>query len=342
MKILFLFLTIGLSASFTYSQETLTQFGKPDRRELEMKECAFDKSANAMKLLDYQEKEVIAEYGLKIKTERRVKIKIFNKKGFESANITIPYISRIKGTRITDISAYIHYLDSNGKMVTEKVSKKQIFKDKEDDKVKKIKFTFPNVSPGCVVEYRYEKTEKNSLHLEPWFFQDFIPTLYSKFKLTIPTVMQMDHRFIGVQSIEQTNKLLRAYNYRSFSSYEKTYALSNVHAFKPEPMMTSIADNLQRVEFAVQPSGFGFFNPFFGKSRWEVFALLLNEVAYFGKQFNKSIPGTGEILDSVKKITARDEKINYVFQQVKKQVKWDDHPDILCRRHRRCMERKIR
>jgi hypothetical protein len=259
MKILLFLLTVSLPCSLLYSQEKSVQFGKPDRQELEMKECDFDKSANAMKLLDYQEKEVIAEYGLKIKTERRVKIKIFNKKGFESANITIPYISRIKGTRITDISAYIHYLDSNGKIVTEKVSKKQIFKDKADDKIKKIKFTFPNVTPGCVVEYRYEKTEKNSLHLEPWFFQDFIPTLYLKFKLIIPSVIKMDHRLVGMDSIEQTNKFLRAYNNYSFSSYEKTYALRNIYGFKPEPMMTSIADNLKRVEFAIQPSGFGFF-----------------------------------------------------------------------------------
>src|ERR1700740_2699019 len=117
MKRSLLFILSYFACFLTYSQEKLPPFGKPDRQELQMTACAFDKNASAMKLLDYQEKEVIADYGLKIKTERRVKIKIFDKKGFEFANITIPYISRMKGTKITDISAYIHYFDSTGKIV---------------------------------------------------------------------------------------------------------------------------------------------------------------------------------------------------------------------------------
>ncbi len=322
MKRSFLPGLLFLLFSSAHSQEKLAPFGKPDRQELEMKECAFDKNANAMKLLDYQEKEVIVDYGLKIKTERRIKIKIFNEKGFEAANISIPYISRIKGTKVTDISAYIHYFDSSGNIVTEKVSKKQIFRDKEDDAVKKIKFTFPNVKRGCVIEYRYEKTEKNSLHLEPWFFQDIIPTLHSTFRLVIPYRLNIDKRIIGVDSIEETSRYERSYS-GLFGYNDRTYTLRNIHAFRPEPMMTSIADNLQRIEFAVQPSGFGFFSAF-RKSRWEMFARVLNEVPLFGKQFNKPIPGTEAILDSVKKIPGRDEKINYIFQQVKQQVKWDD------------------
>jgi hypothetical protein len=317
-----LLLAICFTSSIAWSQENLKPFGTPDRLELEMKECAFDKNAGAMKLLDYQEKEVIAEYGLKIKTWRRVKIKIFNQKGFESANIIIPYISRIKGTKFTDISAYIYYLDSAGNIVTEKVSKKQIFRDKADDQVKKIKFTFPNVRPGCVIEYGYEKTEKNSLALEPWFFQDFIPTLYSKFILIMPSLINVDQRVIGVDSIEQSNRYEQS---SSSGNFQRTYSLRNIPAFRPEPMMTSIADNLQRIEFAIQPSGFGFLNlSSFRKNRWEIFARVLNEVPLFGKQFNKPIPGTEPILDSVKKIPGRDEKIHYIFQQVKNQLKWDE------------------
>lgn len=308
--------------SSIHSQEKLPPFGKPDRRELEMSICAFDKNADAMKLLDFQEKEVIADYGLKIKTERRVKIKIFNQKGFEFASISIPY-SRTKGTKVTDISAYIHYIDSPGEIITTKVSKDQIFRDKEDEKTNNTKFTFPNVRPGCVIEYRYEKTEKNSLHLEPWFFQDFIPTLYSHFTLIIPSVINMDHRIVGVDSIQQKNTYKRSYT-RSPGAFEKIYSLNNIPAFRPEPLMSSVADNLKRVEFAIQPSGFGFFNVFTRKNRWEIFATVLNEVPQFGKQFTKPIPGTEKILDSAKKITEREDKINYIFQEVKNQVKWDD------------------
>ena len=123
--VLIIFLTALLHATALCQKELKDQpaFGKPDMNELLMKECSFDKNANAMKLLDYEEKEVIAGYGLKIKTERRIRIKIFNEKGFEAASITIPYISRIKGTKITDISAYVYYLDSTGKIFKGKLRK---------------------------------------------------------------------------------------------------------------------------------------------------------------------------------------------------------------------------
>jgi hypothetical protein len=324
MRIILIIFLICLLPGRIFSQKKLKDmpdFGKPDLNELRMSECAFDKGASAMKLLDYQEKEVIAGYGLKIKTERRVRIKIFNEKGFDAASITIPYISRIKGTKITDISAYIYSLDSAGKIITRKVEKKQIFRDKADDDVKKIKFTFPDLKPGCVVEYRYEKTEKNSLQLDPWFFQDFIPTLYSAFKLSMPNLINMDKRIVGVDSIYQDIAFEHVYNYGTVVHY--SYALSDVPAFRPEPMMSSVADNLQRIEFAIQPSGFGFF-VMRNKSRWQLYALVLSEVSFFGKQFSKPVPGTEALLDSAKMILAREEKINYIFQEVKKQIKWDE------------------
>lgn len=318
---------LGLLLPFLhYSQDKLIPFGKADKAELTMKECAFERNANAMKLLDYEEKEVIADYGLKIRTERRVKIKIFNEKGFEYANISIPYISRIKGTKITDISAYIYYLDSAGNIVTEKVSKKQIFRDEEDDKIKKIKFTFPHVKPGCIVEYRYEKREKNSLAIEPWVFQDFIPTLYSSFTLILPFGADFNKKIIGIDSLEQCDSRRKP---SSHNGYANTYILRNVAAFKPEPMMSSIADNLQRIEFAVQPSSFGFTFGF-KSSKWEVLARALNEMPQFGQQFGRPIIGTEGIIDSARKIVDRDKRINYVFQEVKKQVKWDEQQTFYC------------
>lgn len=288
-----------------------------------MKSCAFDPSASAVKLLDYQEKEVIVDYDLKIKTERRVKIKIFNEKGFEHASIIIPYISRIKGTRITDITAYIHYQDPQGNIITEKVDKNQIFRDKQDDAIKRIKFTFPNVKPGCVIEYKYEKTEKNYFHLEPWFFQDIIPTEHSAFRLKMPSPIKFEHRLRGVDSITEKTTSEQGWIYAP-PVMNRLYSHKNVPAFRPEPLMTSISDNLQRIEFAVQSSSLGVAKEILGDNKWAYYALMFYESPGFGKQFNKPVPGTESIVDSALKMTNKEEKINYIFQRVKQQVKWDD------------------
>lgn len=323
MKNLFaiiLFFLPGLSA---FPQAEFIPFGKPLKAELEMKSCAFDPGAAAMKLLDIEEKEVLYDYGFKIKSERRVKIKIFNEKGFDFANISIPYISRAKGTKVTDISAYIYYLDNYGNIITEKVEKKQIFRDKQDDKVKKVKFTFPNVKPGCVVEYRYEKTEKNSLHLDPWFFQDLIPTAYSRFSLTLPSAIDLDSKTPGADSVYKSSSYSKATSYYP-STITRTFLLKDVHAFRPEVMMSSVADNLKRVEFAIQPSSLGFAQFMLGNDTWKLYAHAMNQMASFGQQYRRPIPGTEQIIDSAKLLTGKEERINYIFQKVKQHIKWDD------------------
>jgi hypothetical protein len=35
-----------------------------------------------------------------------------------------------------------------------------------------INFTFPNVRPGSVVEFRYTKIEKNIIDIDPWIAQE--------------------------------------------------------------------------------------------------------------------------------------------------------------------------
>jgi len=318
-----LLLGFFLFCQLARAQVTLPGFGKPIREELELKSCSFDPGADAMKLIDFQEKEVIVDFGLKVKTQHRVKIKIFNERGFKYASISIPYISKIKGTKITDLSAYIHYLDEKGNTISEKVEKNQVFRDKESDAVKKIRFTFPNVRPGCVIEYRYEKTEKNSLYLDPWFFQDMIPTKYSGFALTLPSAIQMQARLMGVDSVYRNDKWDRG-EQLSFPTIIRTYGLENVTAFKREAMMSSLADNLKRVEFAIQPSSLEMAGLLMGEEKWKLYAYLLNGLPNFGKQFNLSVPGTAELIDSAKKLSGKEEKVNYLYQEVKKRVKWDE------------------
>jgi hypothetical protein len=302
------------------AQDTLPVFGKPRLDELNMKTCSFDPHANALKLLDYQEIEVVGDYVLKFKTERRVRIKIFNEKGFKYASITIPYNSKNKGIQISDISAYIHYINDAGKIHTEKLDNKQIFRDK-DQFTRSIKFTFPNVKAGCVIEYRYEKIDKNPSHLDPWLFQDLIPTQYSCFRLKLPSTANLEYRLRGIDSIDASVKSMVDWVHGP-PILDRKFALSNIPSFKPEPMMTSASDNLQRIEFAFQSRRIASAGA--DDKKWKIFTEQLNEWEVFGGQYNKSIPGTERIIDSALKMASREEKIHYIFQRVKSHVKWDE------------------
>src|SRR4051812_46785251 len=88
------------------AQPKITYFGQPDLDEIKMTVYEKDRGASALKLLTYQETELSVENStLRMKTEKRERIKIFNKEGFKYASIRIPYMNRNK-TKITDLTAY--------------------------------------------------------------------------------------------------------------------------------------------------------------------------------------------------------------------------------------------
>ena len=320
MKKLFVFTVLSFTVFISFSQNEFPAFGKADLKELMMRECSFEKEANAMKLIDYQETEITTiGYDIRLKIERRVRVKIFNKSGVDAANIIIPYLRKSKKSKVNDISAFIYNLDSSGAtIVTQKLQKDQIFKEKVDNGISTVAFTFPDVKPGSVIEYRYTHIEKNSLHLDPWFFQDKLPTAVSVCKFIYPFTMRFDYRFITTDSVTREYGSKQNQNMRTFTQ-------KNIYAFRAEPMMSSIKDNLQRVEFAFLPPMSSSTLLFGGGSRWGVFNRALISAPFFGDQMYVKIPGTESILDSARKISTPGAKVHFIYQQVKQNLKWDDN-----------------
>ena len=319
-----IFILLTVSTINSFSQSGLPSFGKADMNELLLKECPFEKGADAMKLLDYQETEIDMDNSVRTEINRRVRIKIFNKDGFHAANIIIPYIKRNRTSKINDISAYIYNLDSSGNIVTQKLEKKQILREKSEVGINKVAFTFPNVKPGSVIEYRFTHSERNILHLDPWFFQDAMPTAVSICKFVYPERAKFDFRFITADSVVD--------NYSTnHIKATRVFTLNNIHSFRPEPMMSSVKDNLQRVEFAFLPR-LGFFDFNDDESRWGMYNRTLLYY-FFGSQIKTSIPGTEALIDSSRKILAKADKVNFIYQAVKKNLSWDEnqsfYPDDL-------------
>jgi hypothetical protein len=247
MRKSFLILPLCLLIKLCAAQPKITYFGEADLDELKMTVYEKDRGASALKLLTYQETELFIENAtLRVKTERRERIKIFNKEGYRYASIKIPYMSRNKA-KVTDISAYIYYLDPSGKIITQKIEKKQIFKDINKGGLSLIAFTFPDLQPGCVIEYRYEKTEKNTPSIDPWYFQGPIPTLFAMHRTLIPDQLSVEQKIVAVTAVKNVKE------YQTSGKWMRTLSVTDVPAFKMEPFMSSANDNLQRADFFVHP-----------------------------------------------------------------------------------------
>ncbi|MGZ3845874.1 MAG: hypothetical protein ACXVBH_07445, partial [Flavisolibacter sp.] len=105
----------------------LPAFGAVDKSDLEMKQCDFDDKAEAMVLID---DGVLAWGGSDLEFKRRVRIKVFNNKGVDWADIHLRYKSEKNDEDITGIEAETYNLDANGAVTVSKVDKKLIYEKK--------------------------------------------------------------------------------------------------------------------------------------------------------------------------------------------------------------------
>jgi len=286
-------------------------YGKVDMADLEMKACDFEKDANAEVLFDKGKAYFDVHYNAIL--DRHMRIKIFNDKGKDHANIKIEYYSGY-GENIYDIQAQT-INQTDGKLEITKIDKKLIYTQVVDKVTKAMVFTFPNVKPGSIIEYKY--TYSNDYGgLPDWYFQSDIPTRYSEYDADIPDLVHFKN-LVRVsltpvkQKMDKTGQLVNM-------------ALANVPSLPNEPYMTSRHDNLQHILYQLlsytQIGGY----THTVEDNWQKIGE--NETNYedYGEQFRRRLDGEDTIITKAKGLKTNDEKIAYIFNTVKNTVKWDE------------------
>src|SRR5262245_11885897 len=102
------------STTISYSQSDFPAFGAFSSEEIKMTQCPFDLEANAIILLD----KGVSSYDdqNRLVTIRRKRIKILNSKGFDIANITIPFYAKENFENIGNIKAVTYNFEADGRV----------------------------------------------------------------------------------------------------------------------------------------------------------------------------------------------------------------------------------
>ena len=304
-------LLCGLTATMAHSQNTTefpgaptTQpYGKVDVADLELKACDFEKDANAMVLFD--KANIKIEPGEGITMYRHTRIKIFNDFGKAEANIRLTYNTTANTPYIVDVEGETINLE-NGKQLITKLDKKLVYKEQTDKFHSAAVFTLPNVQSGSIIEYKY------TWHLgyyPNWYFQNKIPTRYSEIQADLPPA------FGGI--IKLIPHLSQPYvvDVGKSTDYKQIKALANIHSLPDEVYMDARRDNLQRLDFLSQRDVF---------STWEKIGKIVLTIPTIGDQINVGVAGERDIIKAAQRLKTDDEKIAYVFGEVKKHMKWNN------------------
>ena len=136
-------LTVALvfSGLFTNAQANLPPWGNFSAEEISMKECSFDKEAEAIILLD--EGNSTYDEDSRLLTQRRIRVKILNKRGLDWANISIPFYSKDDFESVQKIEAITYNFEEGNISTSTQLDKKTIYKVKKDAYYSLMKFAMP-------------------------------------------------------------------------------------------------------------------------------------------------------------------------------------------------------
>ena len=169
------------------------KLGSVSKAEVEMKEYAPEPDADAVVLCDYGVRTFNFNMSLgqwEHNLKRVCRIKIFNDDGFDWAEEKILlYDDNDLTESISNIKGFTYNLE-NGKVVKTKMSKENIFKEKNSKKYTTVKFSMPNVKEGSVIEFSYNVKSNYTAILDRWQFQRSIPVKWSEYIVAIPDYFQ--------------------------------------------------------------------------------------------------------------------------------------------------------
>lgn len=303
-----------LSFSTITAQQPLPEFGKVTYDELNLKECSFDKNADAVILLNDGVANFNEEHNLI--TERRIRLKILKEKGLQRANVRIPFYSDGDFEYIRAISGVVITPNADGtSYTTTQLESKNIFTRKVNRLYSVVSFALPNVKVGSIIEYAYRSVMKHYGGLRRWEFQTDIPVVTSSYELA-PLVnsefaysVYKNPDFPIQITPDKANGKIR-------------FVMNNVPGLRDEVFAASTESFLQRVNFQ-----FASYTSHIGKTNytntWETLARELLDERAFGSQINKDLSGNA-FLKSLPATLSITEKIKAIHDFVRRNISWDN------------------
>lgn len=325
-----IFVCSTLFSLSVFAQDAPIKFGKIDIADLQMKVYPKDTAAEAVVLADYGESyhQYNSTVGLQMIYFRHRRIKILKKAGYDWATHAILTTHARTGGKeyITDLKGATYNL-VDGKIVTEKLSKESIFDEKVSEYQAQRKISLPNVKEGSIIEYSYRITSDFDTEIKTWEFQKSIPTVWSEYRVMIPSFYKFQVISQGYEPFAISEKKEENINFGPNVAPEAgdkfRWVMKDIPALKEEPFMTTIDDYRSQIEFEIAAyTPQGGIHKYFSLT-WNDFSTTLNGYDNFGVQLKRG--GFLKDVATTIKATAKDtlSKVQAAYDYISKNMTWN-------------------
>ena len=339
-------LTLLYLQSTAKAQDKLNiKFGKVTPEDFNVQSILIDSSTNAVVVADVGKSVFIAnttEASFSLEYTEKKRIKIFNKNGFDAATITIPlYVDENnKSEKLENLVAFTFNLE-NGNLVQTKVDKSLVFTENHSKGLRYIKFTFPALKEGSLIEYSYQINSDFIFSLRPWIFQGDYPVMWSQYEADIPeffryAMLMQGYQPFFINKVENEQASFEFIKHSQdgargmvdgvpqTSSFKvdgqidhHIWCMKNIPCLKEESYTTTLRNQVAKIDFQLSQVAFPHLSPTNYMNSWEKIAtdLMLDEK--FGREITR--PNNwldNELSDLVKPCVSEMDKAQKIYEFV--------------------------
>jgi transglutaminase-like putative cysteine protease len=305
------------------------------RADLEMNTYAPDTSASAVVLADYGKAMVNSELGITFWHHRR--IKIFSPAGYRWGAEVVTLYTKNHGERLSDLEGATYSLRPDGSIAKTELEDNAIFKEEADKEHTNYRFTLPALQPGCVIEYRYRVTAKDWGIMPTWRFQHAIPTVWSEYRIIVPSAMEYAKVAISYEPFfineQKTERIHIGGNNFITGGVSTTCIVSrtvmrDLPALREEPYITTMDDYTPQVRYQLS----GYASPYGPKRVMKTWEELTQELLKLD-DFGDRLDATRKVKELAQRITAglgtQTAKMIAIYDYVRATMVWNGNVGIL-------------
>lgn len=303
------------------------KWGKVPVDDLQMQAYPSDTSAEAAVLFERGDIRVYSSSdGSYYRFDVYQRLKLFRSSAFERANISRPYFSKQGAEKIYNLRARVTL--PSGQYF--ELEKEDFLREETSEEVTTLKFTFPKLEEGAVIEYGYSIDSKLVTTLPTWFFQTDIPVRYSEVTLENESYFSYATLFETGTDMEQQQQseehTVLAKGPTEIHLKPGHYWIEDAPAIVAENFLTTISDYRARIRFQIskfnRPDGY--VKEFM--SSWEQTATDLIEAPYFGHMYTKR-RNYRKLLKAAAPVLEKEEgeaaKLASLYRFLGESVEWD-------------------
>jgi hypothetical protein len=321
-RFLFILLTVLICGNIKSQQVDGTLRLKSDL--LSLPDTA-ETHSDAVVLFDSTTAKMVFTSGFRVALTRHVRLKILKPSGFSWSYVQI---SLTTGDKLLRIDGATYNLEDS-LVVKTPLSEKQLFSEKTDPFHSTIRFTFPNVREGSVIEYKYSLVKQDIWDFQSMRFQRAIPVRAFTYRASIPAVFNYAVYYTKSDLIrfQQTEEEGRFNGYSTLIRHYE-WEGTDLPSFIPEPLMPEGEQSLAGVDFNLMSVSYPGAQAYLASPSYEALADEFLDRSVVGKQLNDVLLFSGQVSRVCNGIIDPVKRMKAVYAYVQQHMQWNGYDQL--------------